>query len=83
MRGRRAERLTRGFVVSAAVCVLAAALTPNTRQDAGAQVPMRGGKVIFRAVGGPDWIDPGLTYYSFGFMLSNAVNRTLYSFSPE
>ena len=46
------------------------------------QTPTTGGTVIFRAEGGPDWIDPGLTYYTFGYMITYATNRTLYSSIP-
>ena len=29
-----------------------------------------------------DYVDPGQTYYSFGYMIHYAVNRTLYSYGP-
>jgi ABC-type transport system substrate-binding protein len=30
-----------------------------------------------------DFLDPGLTYYTFGYMVQYAVNRTLYSYKPD
>jgi peptide/nickel transport system substrate-binding protein len=74
--------------VAVALFALAATLTANTEarvstSGAGAQTPATGGRVIFRMCCGPDWIDPGQTYYSVGFMLSGAVNRPLYSYTPD
>ena len=30
-----------------------------------------------------DYLDPGQDYYTFGFMVQNAVNRALYSYKPD
>src|SRR5919198_4062423 len=43
----------------------------------------KGGKVTFLAAADVDYLDPGQTYYTFGYMVHYAVNRTLYSFKPE
>src|SRR4051812_6654222 len=43
----------------------------------------QGGAVTFLAAGDVDYLDPGQTYYTFGFMVHYAVNRTLYSFKPD
>jgi peptide/nickel transport system substrate-binding protein len=43
----------------------------------------QGGNVTFLAAGDVDYLDPGQTYYTFGYMVQYAVNRTLYSFKPE
>src|SRR3954449_926471 len=43
----------------------------------------KGGAVTFRAAADVDYLDPGQTYYTFGFMVHYAVNRTLYSFKPD
>src|SRR5205823_2200836 len=40
----------------------------------------QGGAVTFLAAADVDYIDPGQTYYTFGYMVQYAVNRTLYSF---
>src|SRR4051812_42116548 len=43
----------------------------------------QGGAVTFLAAADVDYLDPGQTYYTFGFMVNYAVNRSLYSFKPE
>lgn len=43
----------------------------------------QGGKITYLAAGDVDFVDPGQTYYTFGFMVQNAVNRTLYAFEPD
>jgi peptide/nickel transport system substrate-binding protein len=42
----------------------------------------KGGVVTFLAAADVDYLDPGQTYYTFGYMVHYAVNRTLYSFKP-
>ncbi len=42
----------------------------------------RGGSVRVLAAGDVDYLDPGQTYYSFGFMVAYAVNRALYTYKP-
>jgi peptide/nickel transport system substrate-binding protein len=34
------------------------------------------------AAGDVDYLDPGETYYTFGYMVQNATQRTLYAFAP-
>ena len=43
----------------------------------------QGGKLAYLAAGDIDYLDPGQTYYTFGFMVASAVNRTLYGFMPD
>ncbi|MEA2359951.1 MAG: peptide/nickel transport system substrate-binding protein, partial [Solirubrobacteraceae bacterium] len=43
----------------------------------------QGGKLTYLAAGDIDYLDPGQTYYTFGYMVQYAVNRTLYSFKPD
>jgi peptide/nickel transport system substrate-binding protein len=43
----------------------------------------QGGHVTFLAAADVDYIDPGQTYYTFGYMVEYATNRTLYSFKPQ
>jgi peptide/nickel transport system substrate-binding protein len=43
----------------------------------------QGGAVTFLAAGDVDYLDPGQTYYTFGYMVAFATNRTLYSFKPD
>src|SRR3712207_2249022 len=54
----------------------------NTQNASPAQ-GKQGGKVTFLAAGDVDYLDPGQTYYTFGYMVAYAVNRTLYGFTPE
>ncbi len=42
-----------------------------------------GGTLTYLAAGDVDYLDPGQTYYTFGYMVHYAVNRTLYSFKPD
>src|SRR5262245_34548413 len=42
----------------------------------------KGGHLTALAAGDVDYVDPGQTYYSFGYMLHYAVNRGLYSYGP-
>ena len=43
----------------------------------------QGGDVTFLSAGDVDFMDPGQTYYTFGYMVLYATNRTLYSFTPD
>jgi peptide/nickel transport system substrate-binding protein len=42
-----------------------------------------GGKLTVLASGDVDYLDPGQDYYTFGYTVQYAVNRTLYSFKPQ
>jgi len=67
-------------LVALTLCTAVSLAVSNGPARGTADDPRRGGEVVFQAEGGPDWIDPGLTWYTFGFMLSYAVNRPLYSY---
>lgn len=43
----------------------------------------QGGDVTFLAAGDVDYMDPGQSYYTFGYMVQYAVNRPLYNFAPD
>lgn len=43
----------------------------------------QGGKLTYLAAGDIDFLDPGQTYYTFGFMVNLATNRMLYSYMPD
>jgi peptide/nickel transport system substrate-binding protein len=43
----------------------------------------KGGTITYLAAGDVDFVDPGQTYYTFGFMVQNATNKTLYGFKPD
>jgi peptide/nickel transport system substrate-binding protein len=63
--------------------ILVAAFTISTgvgaAMTAGAH---RGGNATFLSVGDVDSLDPGQTYYTFGYTVLYATNRTLYSYKP-
>jgi peptide/nickel transport system substrate-binding protein len=42
----------------------------------------KGGSLTYLAAGDVDYLDTGQTYYTFGYMVAYATNRTLYSFKP-
>jgi peptide/nickel transport system substrate-binding protein len=42
----------------------------------------KGGHLTALAAGDVDYVDPGQTYYTFGYMIHYAVNRGLYSYGP-
>src|SRR3954465_3394770 len=46
-------------------------------------VPKRGGEVTYLSASDVDFLDPGQTYSSFGYMVHYAVNRTRSSFKPD
>ena len=43
----------------------------------------KGGTVTALSAGDVDYMDPGQTYYTFGYQVAYSVNRALYYFSPE
>ena len=43
----------------------------------------QGGDVTYLAGGDVDFMDPGQSYYTFGYMVQYAVNRPLYNFTPD
>lgn len=47
-----------------------------------AQTPQRGGTLTELAGSDIDYLDPGHSYYQFGFQIIGAMHRTLYSFTP-
>ena len=49
---------------------------------AGPGAGKKGGTVTVLSAGDVDYIDPGQTYYVFGFMINSADNRGLYQYKP-
>jgi peptide/nickel transport system substrate-binding protein len=43
----------------------------------------KGGEVTFLAAADVDYLDPGQSYYTFGYAVLYATQRTLYSFKPD
>ena len=52
-------------------------------QGSGTTEGKTGGKLTYLAAADTDYIDPGQTYYTFGFMISLAVNRQLLGYMPD
>jgi peptide/nickel transport system substrate-binding protein len=60
------------------------ASSPSGSKGATAIKPGKaGGALTVLASADVDYLDPGQTYYTFGYMLHYADNRTLYSFKPD
>jgi peptide/nickel transport system substrate-binding protein len=57
--------------------------TTATGDEQGIPEGKKGGTVTYLAAGDVDYLDTGQTYYTFGFMVTNATNRALYSFKPD
>jgi len=57
----------------------ASGATGGTKLGEGKQ----GGTVTSLNASDIDWLDPGQTYYQFGYEVQYAVNRPLYSFKPD
>src|SRR5215218_7076886 len=97
MKGRRMRRLSLGWLLPALLVALALVAAGCGSDDnegsggteggtpGGAKVGegKQGGNITFLAAADVDYLDPGQTYYTFGYMVHYAVNRTLYSFSPD
>jgi peptide/nickel transport system substrate-binding protein len=87
---KRSLRLALLAAVVAALAVFAAACGGDgdggqgaEEQETGPVKGKKGGSVTILAAGDVDYVDPGQTYYTFGYMVHYAVNRTLYSFKPD
>ncbi len=64
------------------IALLAAVALCAPAATALAQAPAPGGDVTMLAGSDVDFLDPGRTYFTFGFMVTLATNRPLYSFTP-
>ena len=56
---------------------------PGGSSNGGPFKGKKGGKVTFLAAADVDYLDPGQTYYTFGYMVAYATQRPLYSFEPD
>ena len=57
---------------------------PGEAGNSGAPVKgEKGGKVTFLAAADVDYLDPGQTYYTFGYTVAYSTQRPLYSFKPD
>jgi peptide/nickel transport system substrate-binding protein len=73
--GRRDASKVAAAVVAMAVCMVVS--------PAAAQAVQSGGSVTVLAAGDVDYLDPGRTYYTFGYEVQMAVHRTLYTYVPS
>lgn len=55
----------------------------NSSDNSDSTTGKKGGTLTYLAAADTDYIDPGQTYYTFGFMISLAVNRQLLSYMPD
>jgi peptide/nickel transport system substrate-binding protein len=90
----RARRSLLASVVVSALALLAAACGSSDNDGGGATNPAaanggqikpgkKGGVLTYLAASDVDYLDPGQTYYTFGYMVLYSTNRTLYSFKPD
>ncbi len=83
---KRARRLALLVGVLGALPFVVTACGGDDKDTGGAGAPTegkQGGKVTFLAAGDTDYLDPGQTYYTFGFMIGFATNKTLYNYEPD
>jgi peptide/nickel transport system substrate-binding protein len=55
----------------------------TTSNNAAPQEAKKGGDLTVMYAGDVDFIDPGITYYQYGFNVAYATHRPLYSFKPD
>ena len=56
---------------------------PAQSGDTGQQEAKQGGDLTVLYAADVDKIDPGATYYQYGFLVAYATQRPLYSFKPD
>ncbi len=56
---------------------------PAQSNDAAPKEAKKGGDLTVMYAGDVDYIDPGITYYQYGFNVAYATQRPLYSFKPD
>ena len=75
---RRFALTIAGAAALAAVSAAAALALPGSQAAA-----KKGGTITVVSAGDVDHIDPGTTYYSFGYEIAYATQRPLYSYRPN
>jgi peptide/nickel transport system substrate-binding protein len=56
---------------------------PAQSNNAAPKEAKKGGDLTVLYAGDVDFIDPGITYYQYGFLVAYATQRPLYSFKPD
>ena len=79
--------VTAAFALGLAACggsnkETSSSSSPGTSAK-GSLAGTKGGHVDYLSSGDVDYLDPGLDYFTFGYMVQYAVNRPLYSFKPN
>src|SRR6478672_1982201 len=89
---RRSARWTLLASVVAALALFVAACGSSSSSGGGGTVNTSGGQIkpgkqggtlTYLAAADIDYLDPGQTYYTFGYGVLYSTNRTLYSFKPD
>ncbi|MCW2993732.1 MAG: hypothetical protein JWQ18_1227 [Conexibacter sp.] len=75
-------RIPERFVLRTAVILSTMSLLVAGAARAQAPAPVPGGSLTMLASSDVDFLDPGHTYYTLGYMVTLATNRPLYSFAP-
>ena len=57
--------------------------TPNKSSSKAPTGAKAGGDLKVAFAGDVDWLDPRMTYYQYGFFVTYAIQRPLYSFKPD
>src|SRR4051794_29656854 len=57
--------------------------TPNKSSSKAPTGAKAGGDLKGAFAGDVDWLDPRMTYYQYGFFVTYAIQRPLYSFKPD
>src|SRR5687768_4593808 len=81
----RPPRMSTTLLVTLAIGVGLAGCGGGDDGDRGdaSKTQNRGGTLTVMANADVDSLDPGLTYYQFGYLVQSATQRPLYSFAPE
>src|SRR4051794_1575538 len=83
----RSRTLWAAGAAAAVIGLVALAVTasgaPGPRTARAAQAPSSGGALTVLNSGDVDSTDPGITYYTFGYTVTQATQRTLVSVAPD
>jgi peptide/nickel transport system substrate-binding protein len=93
MLGRRSIAVALAVGAATVIAACGGSSGSNTNGSAGSKVNAagataikpgtQGGKLTVLASADVDYLDPGQTYYTFGYMVLYSTNRPLYSFKPD
>jgi peptide/nickel transport system substrate-binding protein len=81
--GARISALVAALALAAAGCGGSSDEGSNGTSNGAPVKGKKGGKVTFLAAADVDYLDPGQSYYTFGYAVLYATQRPLYSFEPD